>query len=292
MESIKNFIYNINPLVITILIIITVIVILTLIFVLTNSMIKTGQVQKKYQDALNFSRDYFNDRLKTSKFKAFNYDEIHMYLNKSGVYFMTKYKITPLSYMVAKIVFATLAFLLGMSLNVWAGLIATFIGYFSIEFIINESDKSDNKKMLDDIKQVYDTLRIQTKAGVYITSVITDCYLVVQNPRLKDALLKLTSDIAAKNDMESSLDNFRAKFNNEYIDTLVIIIKQSMQTGQASKMFEDIRNQITDIEAAMVLNEKKSIQAKITIVQLLLYSAIIIVSIYIAVQSLGTGLSI
>ena len=292
MEAIKNFIYGINPLVITILIILTMTLILVLIFFLTNSMIKTGQIQQKYRDTLNFSRDYFNERLKTSKFKAFNYDEIDLYLHKSGVYYMTRYKITPLSYMVIKILFATLAFVFCITLGVVYSIIAAFIGYFAIEFIINESDKSDNKKMLEDIKQVYDTLRIQTKAGVYITSVITDCYLVVQNPRLKDAFLKLTSDIAAKNDMESALDNFRAKFNNEYIDTLVIIIKQSMQTGQASKMFEDIRNQITDIEAAMVLNEKKSIQAKITTVQLLLYSAIIIVSIYIAVLSLGTGLTL
>ena len=164
------------------------------------------------------------------------------------------------------------------------------VGYFGLDFIINQSDKSDNIKMLDDIKNVYDTLRIQTKAGVYITSVITDCYLVVQNKRLKKAFLKLTSDIVAKNDIESALDDFRNKFNNEYIDTLVIIIKQSMKTGQASRMFDDIRNQITDIESAMVMHEKTSIQSKITFCQILLYVAIIVVSLYIAVVTLASGL--
>ena len=64
-----------------------------------------------------------------------------------------------------------------------------------------------------------------------------------------------------------------------------------MKTGQAAKMFEDIRNQITDIEAAMMAAEKVRIQTMITFCQIMLYVSIIAVSIFIAVTSLSTGLA-
>ena len=205
---------------------------------------------------------------------------------------MTNDKLTPLMYTMFKILFAIFFMVLGFQLDtVLTGLGLGIFGYFFIDLVAYLSNSSDNKAMLDDIKNVYDTLRIQTKAGVYITSVITDCYLVVQNKRLKKAFLRLTSDIAAKNDIETSLDEFKNKFDNEYINTLVVIIKQSMKTGQASKMFEDIRAQIADIEAAMMEAEKARIKTMITVCQVLLYVAIIAVSLYVAVASLSTGLN-
>lgn len=204
---------------------------------------------------------------------------------------MTNYKMTPLMYIMLRVSLALFLMILGLQFNLFAGLALLPIGYFGLDFIINMSDKADNDKMLADIEDVYDTLRIQTKAGVYITSVLTDCYLVVKNKRLKSAFLKLTSDIAAKNDIDTALDDFRGKFRNEYIDTLVIIIKQSMQTGQAAKMFDDIREQIADIDAAMLINEKNSINSKIIFVQMIVYVAIIVVAVYITFISITNGLN-
>ena len=63
-----------------------------------------------------------------------------------------------------------------------------------------------------------------------------------------------------------------------------------MKTGQATRMFEDIRAQITDIEVAMMESEKRRVQTMITICQVILYTAIIAVSIYIAVVALQNGL--
>ena len=291
LNSIKTFIYGLNPTYVGIAVLIIMLAISIIVLILVNHLIKSGQIKQSYENTINNSKLYLNTQLKDSKVKAFNFEEIESYINRSGLGFMTGYKITPLTYTLIKLFIAIIFMIAGLQENLFIGLILLPVGYFGLDFIINQSDKADNAAMLDDIKNIYDTLRIQTKAGVYITSVITDCYLVVQNTRLKDALLKLTSDIAAKNDVEDALDKFRAKFNNDYINTLVIIIKQSMKTGQASKMFEDIRNQITDIEAAMVMNEKISIQTKITLVQLLLYSTVIVVAIFIAMTSLSTGLT-
>lgn len=72
---------------------------------------------------------------------------------------------------------------------------------------------------------------------------------------------------------------------------MVIIIKQSMQTGQAAKMFDDIREQIADIDAAMLINEKNSINSKIIFVQMIVYVAIIVVAVYITFISITNGLN-
>lgn len=289
-DNIKNFIYSLNLNYVILIQSICLILVIVLLTTLISGMIKSEQFKKSTGQFLKTSNMYLEKRLKASNSKSFNYDEIQNYINSSGLGYMTNYKITPVTYMLAKIGIALFLFIVGLQAHILFGLIFMIVGYFGLDFIVDQSDKSDNKKMLSDIENLYDTLRIQTKAGVYISSVLTDCYLVVKNKRLKSALLKLTSDIAAKNDMNEALDSFQGMFRNEYIDTFVIVVKQSMKTGQASKMFEDIRSQIEDINDAMILNEKEAIRTKIVTVQVIIYIAIIIVSIYVCFVSLQGSL--
>jgi pilus assembly protein TadC len=291
LETAKEFIYSLNPTYVELVATLFLVVTLILATIFISGSLRSEQLKKMGNKAYMVTRQSLLNSMKASTIKSFNYDAVEQYINSSGLAYMTNYKMTPLMYIVLRIVLALFLMILGLQFNLFAGLALLPIGYFGLDFIINMSDKADNDKMLADIEDVYDTLRIQTKAGVYITSVLTDCYLVVKNKRLKSAFLKLTSDIAAKNDIDTALDDFRGKFRNEYIDTLVIIIKQSMQTGQAAKMFDDIREQIADIDAAMLINEKNSINSKIIFVQMIVYVAIIVVAVYITFISITNGLN-
>lgn len=291
LETVKEFIYSLNPTYVELAATLFLVITLILATIFISGFLRSEQLKKMGNKAYMVTRQSFLNSMKASTIKSFNYDAVEQYINSSGLAYMTNYKMTPLMYIMLRIVLALFLMILGLQFNLFAGLALLPIGYFGLDFIINMSDKADNDKMLADIEDVYDTLRIQTKAGVYITSVLTDCYLVVKNKRLKSAFLKLTSDIAAKNDIDTALDDFRGKFRNEYIDTLVIIIKQSMQTGQAAKMFDDIREQIADIDAAMLINEKNSINSKIIFVQMIVYVAIIVVAVYITFISITSGLN-
>lgn len=290
-KQIQDFIYSLNSSYVGIAATIFLIITLVLSTIFISEFLRSEQLKRFGSKAYIAARESLLKSMRTSKIKYFNYDEVEQYINSSGLAFMTDYKMTPLMYVLLRTGLAIFLMIIGLQFSLFAGLVLLPIGYFGLDFIINVSDKTDNDKMLSDIEDVYDTLRIQTKAGVYITSVLTDCYLVVKNKRLKSAFLKLTSDIAAKNDIDMALDDFRAKFRNEYIDTLVIIIKQSMKTGQAAKMFDDIREQIADIDAAMIINEKNSINGKIILVQMLVYTVIIVVSVYITFISIASGLN-
>lgn len=291
LETAKEFIYSLNPTYVELVATLFLVVTLILATIFISGFLRSEQLKKMGNKAYMVTRQSFLNSMKASTIKSFNYDAVEQYINSSGLAFMTNYKMTPLLYILLRIFLGIFLMIVGLQENLIIGLALLPIGYFGLDFIINMSDKADNDKMLADIEDVYDTLRIQTKAGVYITSVLTDCYLVVKNKRLKSAFLKLTSDIAAKNDIDTALDDFRGKFRNEYIDTLVIIIKQSMQTGQAAKMFDDIREQIADIDAAMLINEKNSINSKIILVQLIIYSAIIVLAVYITFIALSSGFS-
>lgn len=291
LETAKEFIYSLNPTYVELVATLFLVVTLILATIFISGFLRSEQLKKMGNKAYMVTRQSLLNSMKASTIKSFNYDAVEQYINSSGLAYMTNYKMTPLMYIMLRIALALFLMILGLQFNLFAGLALLPIGYFGLDFIINMSDKADNDKMLADIEDVYDTLRIQTKAGVYITSVLTDCYLVVKNKRLKSAFLKLTSDIAAKNDIDTALDDFRGKFRNEYIDTLVIIIKQSMQTGQAAKMFDDIREQIADIDAAMLINEKNSINSKIIFVQMIVYVAIIVIAVYITFISITNGLN-
>lgn len=291
LETAKEFIYSLNPTYVELVATLFLVVTLILATIFISGFLRSEQLKKMGNKAYMVTRQSLLNSMKASTIKSFNYDAVEQYINSSGLAYMTNYKMTPLMYIMLRIALALFLMILGLQFNLFAGLALLPIGYFGLDFIINMSDKADNDKMLADIEDVYDTLRIQTKAGVYITSVLTDCYLVVKNKRLKSAFLKLTSDIAAKNDIDTALDDFRGKFRNEYIDTLVIIIKQSMQTGQAAKMFDDIREQIADIDAAMLINEKNSINSKIIFVQMIVYVAIIVVAVYITFISITNSLN-
>lgn len=291
LETAKEFIYSLNPTYVELVATLFLVVTLILATIFISGFLRSEQLKKMGNKAYMVTRQSLLNSMKASTIKSFNYDAVEQYINSSGLAYMTNYKMTPLMYIMLRVSLALFLMILGLQFNLFAGLALLPIGYFGLDFIINMSDKADNDKMLADIEDVYDTLRIQTKAGVYITSVLTDCYLVVKNKRLKSAFLKLTSDIAAKNDIDTALDDFRGKFRNEYIDTLVIIIKQSMQTGQAAKMFDDIREQIADIDAAMLINEKNSINSKIIFVQMIVYVAIIVVAVYITFISITNGLN-
>ena len=291
LDTVKEFIYSLNPTYVELVATLFLVVTLILATIFISGFLRSEQLKKMGNKAYMVTRQSLLNSMKASTIKSFNYDAVEQYINSIGLAYMTNYKMTPLMYIMLRVSLALFLMILGLQFNLFAGLALLPIGYFGLDFIINMSDKADNDKMLADIEDVYDTLRIQTKAGVYITSVLTDCYLVVKNKRLKSAFLKLTSDIAAKNDIDTALDDFRGKFRNEYIDTLVIIIKQSMQTGQAAKMFDDIREQIADIDAAMLINEKNSINSKIIFVQMIVYIAIIVVAVYITFISITNGLN-
>ena len=177
--------------------------------------------------------------------------------------------------------------IIGLQFSILAG-IGLFIGGFLLpDLVLNVSNQSDNNSMLLDIKAVFDVLRIQSKAGVFMSDILSDCYLVVANKRLKDAFLKLSSDIMANSDLSTSIETMNGMFQNEYISTLSVIINQSLATGSVIELLDDIKKQLEDIDIMLMEQEKARIRRKIVITQAMIYLGIVAASIFLAASQLG-----
>ncbi|WP_302640439.1 hypothetical protein [uncultured Clostridium sp.] len=229
--------------------------------------------------------------LKKSNTGYFSYKRIESYLQKMGVNDMFEGKVTPSSFMLVKIFMGLILALIGIKEQILLLTIGlALLGFFLPDIFINLSNNEDNDKILVDLKRVYDTLRIQTKAGVFLTSSIAECYLVAENKRLKKALLELNNKIIAKNDIESAIEDFNSKFKNPYIDTFCIVIKQSLESGKTVQILEDLSAQIKDIQQAISIREAERVKYKLEGLQFLVYVGVIAIVAYGIFTELITSL--
>lgn len=210
------------------------------------------------------------------------------WLKKMGVSYMIKRDMSIYSYIMIRTVFSIVCFVVAAIYiddftNVFNDIILAVIivcGFDIPKMFIKMSNKMDNDMMLDDIKIMYDTLKIQSKAGVYIADILTECYMLVAAPRLKIALRELSNHIYTKHDLDSGLKEFNSKFNNIYIDMLVMTIEQSLKSGQTIQMFQDIAQQIQQVEYALYEKEKRRAGNKMLAYQLAVYFGILLLVVY------------
>lgn len=215
------------------------------------------------------------------------YEAMSRFLKANGAAYMFRGKVNPVTYLAINIALSAAGLFIGFRFHALLSLPGALAGFKFMDFVIWQSNKRDNENMLEDVKNLYDILRIQTKAGEHITTALADCYAAVKNPRLKKALQELTSTISGKHDIEEALGDFQGKFANEYIDALVISISQSLKTGQAAQMFEDMSNQIEGIDRAILLKEKQQVQNKVLLFQVLIYMGILATVVYTAMSGSG-----
>lgn len=208
------------------------------------------------------------------------YEKTEKYLKQMGLKEMVGREISPTEYIMLKLGIMLLLFLAFMKVNIIIALIIAAVSYKLPEIILDISNSSDNEDILPDLKRVYDTLRIQAKAGVYLTVSLTECYLSVKSPRLKTALLELNNNIITKNDIEGAIEDFNSKFKNQYIDTFCIVIQQSIYSGKAVQIMEDLSVQIKDIQEAINIKTAERVKTKLGLLQFLIYIGVISILVY------------
>ena len=237
-----------------------------LIFVLTSKNI----------DLVSLTNKTIDKGLKKTSKGYFSYERLDRYLRKMGK------EETPTKFILLKIGFGLLFMILSLrEQNVVITIVLTCIGFILPDSLVKRSNNRDNEEMMEDIRVVYDTLRIQTKAGVFINEALGQCYLKVKNERLKEALLVLNSKLITSRDIESAIQDFNDKFNNPHIDSLCAIIKSGLESGKTLKILEDVAEQLEDIEEASFRREENKIERQVTYLQLMVYVGVIITSFFI-----------
>ena len=196
----------------------------------------------------------YNDSTRTEKFRL-SYNSRKEELDRLGVTYYSKGKITPLVVMIYKMAVPFIAVLFAVTVNgVRRGLFvpvlaaAVAVLYAAPKQLAKQRNKKDNERMLGSIIDIYDIILLQLNSGEYITQVIIDAYRVATNRRLKAALIELTGDIMLSNDLIVSMEIFGSKFDNSNIANLVALVKQMAETGATADMLSDINRRLFNLQ--------------------------------------------
>lgn len=226
---------------------------------------------------------------KVYKNKGDSYRQMQLYLSKKGVNYMMKRTVDPVEFMAAKLVIGLIAGLLAFLLGGFLPMIVLAVGgFYALDLIIYLSNKSDNKAMLLDIKEIYEILKLKTESGLFLTDSLLQCFKVAQNSRLKAALLELTSEIKAKNNISDALTKFEIKFDNKYIRSFAGVLRQGFETGDTLTSIDNISKQLVAVQEAMDVEIDSKTNANVTITQVLVLVEIMILVFYALIQYAAT----
>lgn len=236
-----------------------------MVFILIMTVYAGMVTTKKSKETIFSAAKQSGENFKTSKW--FKYDEKAEYLRKLGANYMFGREFNVNQYFIVKFVAAFLFGVLALSFNPLTVPIGIVVGYYLLDFLLKQSNKSDNDAMMNDIKKIYDTLRIQTKAGVFLTAALSECYLVVREQRLKDGLQELTGYINAKGDIDEGLEAFMSRFSSPMIDNFCVVIKQSTESGKTVEVLSDLADQISDLDESINIKLESKVQFKQNLIQ-------------------------
>lgn len=214
------------------------------------------------------------------------YEKTEKWLVRNGARYHVGQRIGPMSFLLVRILLAAAGFAVLVMISPAYGILAAALFYFLPWGLVIYMNRSDNLKMLPDLKLMYHSLEIQTRAGVYVTDAMAELYGSVRETRLKQALLDLAGDLVMRADLQEALMSFQEKFDNRYVDSLCVILLQAMESGQSVDLLSDLSEQIKDMEAAVLGQKKEALDRSVTFYQLGILVAVMGLILYACVTQM------
>lgn len=246
-------------------------------YLIINSL-AVSEERRKVRNALyKLENNTYETLEKSHIFKKY-INSIALMLSKNGANYMFKKRINPYVYiggcMASGIVSGiVISNFFGNIIGLIAGIVIAFLP----RLLLIQSNKNDNEKMLRDITTVYDSLVVQTSAGMFLSKAIQEASSGVKFKRLKAAFMEMNLNVELQRmNLDEALDDFQSKFNNQHLDMLVLVLKQSLKSGQASQYLRDLQDQMNDVQHAIENIEQERTDFKLQIVEFLIYVSIMI----------------
>ena len=124
------------------------------------------------------------------------------------------------------------------------GMAAGVIGFFALDFILRLQNKSSNDEMLSDIMEMSRSVLYGKRGGQYIVDALKDAVIVVENKRLKTALMNLRNNLDSGISLNECLDDLEMSFSNGEISSFCTVIKSLQSTGQVNEALRTLENNI------------------------------------------------
>ena len=208
------------------------------------------------------------------------YIRLEAWLKKNGAAYHLGKRTDPGRFVAVCALLSTAGFIAGMSLSPASGIVLGAGLGMALPLGIPAINRSDNRKMLHDIRLIYHSMGVQIKSGVYVTDALAECSASVENIRLRSALSDFYADVIMKSDIYASLEKFRSSFDDRYIDSLCMTVVQALESGQALDLLKDIAEQASDMENEIFAARKASLDRLLTLSQLMVLGAVLGTALY------------
>lgn len=123
-------------------------------------------------------------------------------------------------------------------------IVAAVIGWFFLDFVLRSLNKSSNEDMMDDIMEMSRSVLYGKRGGQYIADALKDSVMVVENKRLKTALIQLRNDLDSGKSLDDCLQELEMSFSNGEISSFCTVIKSLQSTGQVDEALRTLENNI------------------------------------------------
>ena len=99
------------------------------------------------------------------------------------------------------------------------------IAWFFLDIYLVLEDKQSKEAMMADICEMSRSVLYGKKGGQYIIDAIKDAVLVVENKRLKMAMIRMKTDLDAGRSLDEALSDFELSFSSIEIASFCTVIR-------------------------------------------------------------------
>lgn len=173
-------------------------------------------------------------------------------LKRLGADVFLKDQITVSQWYIYKLIWSvTFAFVTIFLSKVFTGEVAFVVvflagvaGFFFMDLYLRMRNKSSNEEMMTDIVEMSRSVLYGKRGGQYITDALKDSVIVVENKRLKLALIRLSNNLDSGMSIDECLQELELSFSSGEISAFCTVIKSLQSTGQVDESLKVLENNI------------------------------------------------
>lgn len=117
-------------------------------------------------------------------------------------------------------------------------------GFFFMDVYLRMRNKSSNEEMMTDIMEMSRSVLYGKRGGQYITDALKDAVIVVENKRLKLALIRLSNNLDSGLSIDECMQELELSFSSGEISAFCTVIKSLQSTGQVDESLKVLESNI------------------------------------------------
>ena len=118
------------------------------------------------------------------------------------------------------------------------------VGFLFLDLYLYMRNKSSNEEMMVDIMEMSRSVLYGKRGGQYISDALKDSVIIVENKRLKLALIRLRNSLDSGMSIEECLQELELSFSSGEISAFCTVVKSLQSTGQVDESLKVLENNI------------------------------------------------